>query len=116
MSMARPARMIISGTTRIVVNRRMLPCWFRSQPSFIARLPCESSPAEFDGLDVLPGDVDAASRDRAPEKHSPQIHVVGFHPGSVRQQDGGAGTGVSGGDVGGERVGLDGTAGERRVG
>src|SRR5216684_7569400 len=105
--MAKPPKMIMSGTARIVVKRRMLPRWSRSQLNFIACLPCLSSTAEFDCLDVLPGDVDAAARCRAAQKHAAEVHVVRLDAGAIRQEDGGGGADVGVGDVRGQRAVLD---------
>src|SRR6266446_5032025 len=106
--------MIISGTTRTVVKRRMLPRWLRSHPSFIARLPSVSSATELDRLNVLPGNVDATPGYGAPKKGPAEVHVVGLHAGSVRQEDGSRGADVGVGEVRRERAILDGLPGERQ--
>src|SRR6185503_17561646 len=100
MSMANPPKMIMSGTTRIVVNNRMLPRWSRSQRPIMAILPPSPSATELDCLDVLPGDVDAALRRGAPQQHRSQIHVVGIDPGAVGHDHGGRGARVRARDVG----------------
>src|SRR5574339_829748 len=100
MSMASPPKMIISGTTRMVVNSRMLPRWSRSQRPIMAILPPSPSATELDCLDVLPGDVDAAPRRGAPQQHRSQVHVVGVDPDAVDQDHGGGGPRVGARDVG----------------
>src|SRR5260370_41044401 len=104
--MARPPKMIMSGTARIVVKRRMPPRWSRNQLNFIACLPCMSSAAEFDCLDVLPGNVNAAPRHRAAQQHAAEIHVVCLHAGSIRREDGCARGDGGVGDVRGPRAVL----------
>src|SRR5262252_1739743 len=99
--------MSISGTTRTVVKSRMLPRWSWSQLGLIARLPCRSSAAEFERLDVLPGNVDAPARYRAPQEHAAQVHVVGVHPGSVGQEHGSGRPDMLRRDVRGQRTVLD---------
>src|SRR5689334_13907996 len=104
--------MSISGTTRTVVKSRMLPRWSRSQRSFIARLPCRSSAAELERLDVLPGNVDPPARDRAPQEHAAQVHVVGVHPGPVGQEQGCGRPEMLRREVRGQRAVLNGLARE----
>src|SRR5690242_20322509 len=99
--------MSISGTTRTVVKSRMLPRWSRSQRIFIVRLPYRCSAAEFERLDVLPGDVDASAWYHAPQEHAAKVHVVGVHSGPVGQKHGCGGPDVSVGEVRGQRAVLN---------
>src|ERR1051325_7465365 len=106
MSMASPPKMIMSGTTRMVVNSRMLPRWSRSQRPIMAILPPSPLATELDRLDVLPRDVDAALRRGAPQQHRSQVHVVGVDSGAVGQDHGGRGPRVRARDVRRQRAVL----------
>src|SRR5690349_11106181 len=103
-SMANPATMIMTGTTRMVVKSRALPRSLPSQPRriLIARLRAPTSAAEPKRFDVLPGNVQSSLRRGSPQDRGAQVDVVGFHAGAVDERDVGGIASVGRRDVGGQ--------------
>src|SRR5512132_2311550 len=101
--------MIISGTTRIVVKRRMLPRWSRAQRRILSMDGSRVVPLpdEAEDLDVLPGDVQASVRSSPTEDRGAEIDVVGVDAGTVGQRDVGRVADMRGGHVGRQRAVAD---------